>query len=160
MNEAQSIQPLRYPLRIGVTGHRDLEHPEEVEQAAEQTRRAIEATLASAAKFPTSAIDRDGETVIESSTTDATLARFSEALHTITTATGSLVLALALTEGHIDSQTAWMLSRVDEMFQAEHWGMDEEARDKTEALRLTLSASARFLRMCDHGRVAVKVEST
>ena len=78
------------------------------------------------------------------------------ALHTITTATGSLVLALALTEGHIDARAAWLFSRVDEMFQAERWGMDEEARAKTEALRLTLFASARFLRMCNHGRMAAE----
>lgn len=81
------------------------------------------------------------------------------ALHTITTATGSLALALALTEGHIDARTAWMLSRVDEMFQAEQWGMDEEARAKSEALRLTLFASARFLRMCNHGRMAAEERS-
>ena len=76
------------------------------------------------------------------------------ALNTITTATGSLVLALALADKRIDAHTAWMLSRVDEMFQAQRWGMDQEARDNTELMRQTLFASSRFLRLCNHGKIA------
>ena len=75
------------------------------------------------------------------------------ALHTITTATGSLVIALALAEGHIDAETSWHLSRIDERFQAEHWGIDKDALAKAHSLRITLFASARFLRMCNHGKV-------
>lgn len=78
------------------------------------------------------------------------------ALHAITKTTGSLVLALALSEKRIDARTTWMLSRIDEMFQAERWGMDAEAREKTEQLRLTLYASARFLRLCNHGKIAAE----
>ncbi len=75
------------------------------------------------------------------------------ALHTITTASGSLVIALALAEGHIDAVTSWRLSRIDERFQAEHWGIDKDALAKAHSLRITLFASARFLRMCNHGKV-------
>ncbi len=76
------------------------------------------------------------------------------ALHAITAASGSLVIALALAEGHIDAKTAWRLSRIDESFQAEHWGIDAEALDKAERLRVTLFNAARFLRMCNHGKMA------
>lgn len=75
------------------------------------------------------------------------------ALHAITAAAGSLVIALALAEGHIDAKTAWRLSRIDESYQAEHWGIDAEALDKAEQVRVTLFNSARFLRMCNHGKV-------
>ena len=78
------------------------------------------------------------------------------ALHTITTATGSLILALALSRGRIDAKTAWLLSRIDEMFQAERWGIDRESLAKTERLRATLFASARFLRLCNHGKITAE----
>lgn len=76
------------------------------------------------------------------------------ALHTITSACGSLVIALALAEAHIDARTAWLLSRIDEWFQAENWGLDEEAKARDENLRTKLFASARFLRLCNHDKVA------
>ncbi len=78
------------------------------------------------------------------------------ALHTITAATGSLVIALALAEGHIDAQTAWRLGRVDVSFQAEHWGIDKETLAHSDRLRATLYASARFLRMCNHCRIVAE----
>ena len=78
------------------------------------------------------------------------------ALHTITTATGSLILALALSRGRIDAKTAWLLSRIDEMFQAERWGLDQETLAKTERLRATLFASARFLRLCNHANITAE----
>ena len=40
---------------------------------------------------------------------------------------GSLVLALAVTRGKIDVASAWDVSRVDENWQIEQWGEDEEA---------------------------------
>lgn len=75
------------------------------------------------------------------------------ALHTIATATGSLVIALALAEGRIDAETAWRLSRIDESFQAEHWGVDKETLVQSDRVRAILFASARFLRMCNHGKI-------
>ncbi len=45
----------------------------------------VAAIAAGAEKFPTRAIVRDGETVMESSGSGATLARFPEALRTVTT---------------------------------------------------------------------------
>lgn len=72
------------------------------------------------------------------------------ALHSIATATSSLVIALALAEGHMDAETSWRVSRVDESFQAEHWGVDEETLAQAGRLRATLFAAARFLGMCNY----------
>lgn len=67
------------------------------------------------------------------------------ALHTVTAACGSLVIALALADGRIDATDAWRLSRIDEDFQAERWGEDAEAAEAAESLRAEVEAAARFL---------------
>jgi chaperone required for assembly of F1-ATPase len=48
---------------------------------------------------------------------------------------GSAVLALALQRRELDGETAFDLSRLDEIFQAERWGEDAEAAQRTEQLR-------------------------
>lgn len=54
---------------------------------------------------------------------------------------GSTVLALALRAGQIDGQRALDLSRLEELFQAEQWGQDDEARLRAQLL----SVEARVL---------------
>jgi chaperone required for assembly of F1-ATPase len=49
------------------------------------------------------------------------------ALHTMTTLTGSVLIALALIEGEIGLDAAWSAAHVDEDHQARFWGADEEA---------------------------------
>jgi chaperone required for assembly of F1-ATPase len=54
---------------------------------------------------------------------------------------GSAILAFALQRGELDGQAALDLSRLDEMFQQERWGVDEEAAERaanmqTEAVML------------------------
>ena len=49
------------------------------------------------------------------------------ALHVITTLTGSALLALALFHGVIDADQAWAAAHVEEDWNAETWGTDEEA---------------------------------
>ena len=48
---------------------------------------------------------------------------------------GSTVLAFALLEGVLTGEEAFELSRLDEALQAEQWGEDEEAAERTAALR-------------------------
>jgi chaperone required for assembly of F1-ATPase len=48
---------------------------------------------------------------------------------------GSAVLALAARRGWIDATTAYDLSRIDEAFQEEAWGVDAEAAERTHRLR-------------------------
>jgi len=47
--------------------------------------------------------------------------------HDLVAISGSLILALAVTQGRLTAQEAWMLSRVDEDYQISQWGEDEEA---------------------------------
>ena len=49
------------------------------------------------------------------------------ALHVITTLTGSALLALALAHGVRDADQVWAAAYVDEDWNAEKWGVDEEA---------------------------------
>lgn len=56
------------------------------------------------------------------------------ALHDLVAITGSLVLALAVARGQLTAEEAFGLSRIDETWQAEQWGEDEEAA-KAEAVR-------------------------
>jgi chaperone required for assembly of F1-ATPase len=49
---------------------------------------------------------------------------------------GSAVLAFALARGRLDAQAALDLSRLDEIFQIEAWGMDEEAAQRVAAHQL------------------------
>jgi chaperone required for assembly of F1-ATPase len=67
------------------------------------------------------------------------------ALQSATTLTGSLILALAVAEERLDAAEAFALSRIDETFQAENWGRDAEAEERTQRLAQELAAAARFL---------------
>jgi len=66
-------------------------------------------------------------------------------LHTVTTLTGSALLALALAEGVVDAETAWSLAHVDEDWQIEHWGTDEEAFRRRELRREEMDVAASVL---------------
>ena len=47
--------------------------------------------------------------------------------HDLVSISGSLVLGLAVTQGRLSSGQAWTLSRLDEDWQIQQWGHDEEA---------------------------------
>jgi chaperone required for assembly of F1-ATPase len=57
------------------------------------------------------------------------------ALHVITTLTGSALLALALAHGARDADEVWAAAHVDEDWNADQWGVDEEAAGRR-AVRL------------------------
>lgn len=63
-------------------------------------------------------------------------------VHTVTTLTGSALLGLAFAEGVIDADKAWVLAHVDEDWQIEHWGTDEEAFHRREMRREELDVAA------------------
>lgn len=52
---------------------------------------------------------------------------------------GSAVLAIAVLRGWIDGEEAYRLSRIDEVFQEQTWGIDDEAAERT--ARLTVEAA-------------------
>ncbi len=49
------------------------------------------------------------------------------AFHDLVTLSGSLVLAFSIIEEHLDAEQAWEISRVDEQWQEEQWGIDDDA---------------------------------
>ncbi len=66
-------------------------------------------------------------------------------LHVMASITGSLVLALALSEEQIHPAQAFQMSRLDEEFQAEKWGQDAEAEIRARGLARELDVAAAFL---------------
>jgi chaperone required for assembly of F1-ATPase len=79
------------------------------------------------------------------------IARYDEfelaGLHTATTITGSLILALALAEEEVTAEEAFAAAMLDETYQAEKWGRDAEAEQRRERLLAELTAAERFLRL-------------
>lgn len=71
------------------------------------------------------------------------------ALHAMTTATGSLVIALALLAGELDADAAFDAAQLDENFQIERWGEDYEAADRRAALKADIATAARFAKLLD-----------
>lgn len=66
------------------------------------------------------------------------------ALHDLVALSGSLLLGLAVSEGVISPEEGWRLSRIDEDWQTEHWGEDEEARAASDAKADQFLHAARF----------------
>jgi len=66
------------------------------------------------------------------------------ALHDLITLSGSLILGLATAEGRLSPDAAFDLSRIDEDFQIEQWGEDEEAAEFAAARRAQFLHAYRF----------------
>ncbi len=66
------------------------------------------------------------------------------ALHTVTTISGSLVLALAVADDRISAEDAFSLSQIDEAYQAERWGTDAEAEARRNRLAAEMSTAGRL----------------
>ena len=69
------------------------------------------------------------------------------ALGVVTSASGSLVVALALSEGHLDATTAFDVSQLDESYQVEIWGKEAEAEARRQILRAEIDCAADFLEL-------------
>jgi chaperone required for assembly of F1-ATPase len=69
------------------------------------------------------------------------------ALHAATTACGSLVIGLALLEGHLDAGEAFTASQLDESFQIESWGEDKEQTERRTALAAEIAAAVQFVKL-------------
>jgi chaperone required for assembly of F1-ATPase len=67
------------------------------------------------------------------------------ALSPLVTISGSLLIALALSEGEIGLEQAWSAATLDEAWQAEQWGEDSLATAALEARRREFEAAYRFL---------------
>lgn len=60
---------------------------------------------------------------------------------------GSLVLGFAVIRSAREAEEAWTLSRIDEEWQIEQWGADEDAAEMAEVKRRAFLDAARFLRL-------------
>jgi chaperone required for assembly of F1-ATPase len=69
------------------------------------------------------------------------------AVSSITTLTGSALLALALNAGALDAEAAWAAAHVDEIWQTSQWGSDDSAIER-QAYRLAeFEAAVALLRL-------------
>lgn len=66
------------------------------------------------------------------------------AFHDLVALTGSLVLAFAAIHERSDMATLWALSRLDEIYQQEQWGVDEEAAELSAWKESEFVAAKRF----------------
>jgi chaperone required for assembly of F1-ATPase len=67
------------------------------------------------------------------------------ALHLVTTVTGSALLALALWRGALDSDEVWAAAHVDDDWNVEKWGVDEEVAARRLAKFIDFRAAATIL---------------
>lgn len=70
------------------------------------------------------------------------------ALHAATTACGSVVLGLALADGRLDSAAAWKAALLEELYQAERWGIEAEAESRRAAIRAEIDAAEALFVLC------------
>ena len=66
--------------------------------------------------------------------------------HDFVAITGSLILGLAMAKNRLTADEAFTLSRIDEHWQAELWGQDEDAAQMESGKRAALSEALRFFR--------------
>jgi chaperone required for assembly of F1-ATPase len=64
------------------------------------------------------------------------------AVHVVTTLTGSALLALALLRGALDADQVWAAAHVDEDWNIEQWGVDEEVAARRRARLVDFAAAA------------------
>ena len=67
------------------------------------------------------------------------------ALYNLTHIAGSLVVALAVSEGRLTAEDAFAAAQLDELYQIERWGADPIATKRHEGIRADIAATARFL---------------
>jgi chaperone required for assembly of F1-ATPase len=68
--------------------------------------------------------------------------------HDLVAISGSLVLGFAISLGKIDVTEGWALSRIDETWQIEQWGEDEEASASEAVRKAGMMHAARFFALC------------
>lgn len=60
-------------------------------------------------------------------------------------ALGSVILGLALAAGKLDAHTAYALGALDELFQAEQWGEDDEAANRRASMLADILLASRYI---------------
>jgi len=70
-------------------------------------------------------------------------------LHDLVTISGSLVLGLAVEKRQLDWESAWDASRLEEAWQEEFWGIDEEAAARSTAHRNAFQLADAWIRLLE-----------
>jgi chaperone required for assembly of F1-ATPase len=75
------------------------------------------------------------------------------ALYNLTHISGSLVIALALSERRLTAAAAFAAAQLDELYQIERWGEDPLATRRHDSIKHDLNAGARFLALLEDERL-------
>lgn len=75
------------------------------------------------------------------------------ALYNLTHTAGSVVIALAVSDGRLDAADAFTAAQTDELYQIDRWGDDPTAEKQREGVRRDIEACARFLALLDDARL-------
>ena len=75
------------------------------------------------------------------------------ALYNLTHTAGSLVIALAVSDGRLTAQEAIAAAQVDELYQVARWGDDPLAQTHREGVAKDIEAGARFLALLEKERL-------
>jgi chaperone required for assembly of F1-ATPase len=75
------------------------------------------------------------------------------ALYNLTHISGSLIVALAVAEGHLAVADAFAAAQLDELYQIERWGSDPIVTKRHEGIRHDIEAGARFLALLEQQRL-------
>lgn len=68
-------------------------------------------------------------------------------IHNITTLTGSALIGAAVAAGEVTAQAAWAAAHVDEDWQIEQWGRDEEADARRAGRQADFEAAVQFIEL-------------
>jgi chaperone required for assembly of F1-ATPase len=75
------------------------------------------------------------------------------ALYNLTHIAGSVVIALAVSEGRLGADGAFAAAQLDELYQLGRWGSDPNATQRLENIRRDIEAGARFLALLGDARL-------
>jgi chaperone required for assembly of F1-ATPase len=70
------------------------------------------------------------------------------AIHAASALARSAIIALGLAEGRLDADEAFAAAELDEIYQAEKWGEDDQALIQSRSKATELTNIARFFRLC------------
>lgn len=75
------------------------------------------------------------------------------ALYNLTHTAGSVVIALAVSDGRLDAAGAFAAAQMDELYQVDRWGDDPLAEKHREGVRRDIEACVRFLSLLENARL-------
>ena len=77
------------------------------------------------------------------------------AFYDMVSITGSLILGLAIINGRLSAEEAYQLSRIDEQWQLEQWGEDEEAQVASNVKNAVILHSEEFFALSDGNKSTI-----